>query len=325
MQNERFNFKKAKEQIDLVDYLASLGYHPSKQNDYNYWYLSPLHEEHTASFKIDRSNQTWYDHGTGQGGDLIDFIRAYHHYEFREALATLKEYLHMQDLTFKENQIQNIPYNDTVNTSSGKDKRIHILAERPVQRQYLRQYIQGRGISFLLASRYLKEVDYSLYGKTFTALGFQNDAGGYELRNKYFKGSSAPKAPTIILLNEEQKPITEQKLAVIEGFFSMLSFLELLENNPLLFEKADNILVLNSLSFLHKSQDLITAYGHTDLYLDGDNAGKKASGQTLLWSDKLRDRSVLYEGSNDLNTSVCSQKSHQKEPEEPIKSYGMRP
>jgi hypothetical protein len=39
----------------------------------DHWYLSPLREEKTPSFKVDRRINVWYDHGTGKGGDLIDF------------------------------------------------------------------------------------------------------------------------------------------------------------------------------------------------------------------------------------------------------------
>ncbi len=41
-------------QIDLVDYLYSLGYHPQKIRNYDHWYLSPLREEKEASFKVNR-------------------------------------------------------------------------------------------------------------------------------------------------------------------------------------------------------------------------------------------------------------------------------
>jgi DNA primase len=40
-------------QIDLVDYLHSLGYEPSKIRREDYWYLSPLRNEKEASFKIE--------------------------------------------------------------------------------------------------------------------------------------------------------------------------------------------------------------------------------------------------------------------------------
>jgi len=41
---EKLTCRGAK-QIDLVDYLASLGYQPQKVKNQDYWYLSPLRDE----------------------------------------------------------------------------------------------------------------------------------------------------------------------------------------------------------------------------------------------------------------------------------------
>ncbi|WP_191968022.1 CHC2 zinc finger domain-containing protein [Rhizosphaericola mali] len=320
MQNEQFNFKAAKEQIDLVYYIVSLGFQYSKQNHHDYWFKSPLHEEHTASFKVDRRRQIWYDHGTGQGGDLIDFIKAFHRCDFKESLTKLQEYLGLNPSTMEAKNKQNIEQDNFENA----DKHIHIIAERSVQKYYLRQYIQSRHISISIAEKFLKEVDYSLKERNYTALGFANNDGGYELRNKYFKGSSMPKAPTIISLTEGKNDISQQSLSVFEGFFSILSFLELLEKDKHFTEKPDSILVLNSLSFLNKSQDLILSFGQIDMYLDGDTAGKKATKHALSWSEKISDCSHLYESFKDLNTYLVPQDLQCKEQEEPKISYGLR-
>ena len=64
-------------QIDLVDYLASLEHQPQKVNSQDYWYLSPLRDEKTPSFKVNRKLNVWYDHATGKGGNLIDFGTQY--------------------------------------------------------------------------------------------------------------------------------------------------------------------------------------------------------------------------------------------------------
>ena len=49
-------------QIDMVDYLSSLGFQPTSVRGNDYWYLSPLRDEKKASFKIQRSKNVWYDH-----------------------------------------------------------------------------------------------------------------------------------------------------------------------------------------------------------------------------------------------------------------------
>ena len=70
-------------QIDLVDYLFSIGLQQKKISQENYWYLSPLHEERTASFKVNKTKNIWYDHGIGKGGKLVDFLCLYLNWKIR--------------------------------------------------------------------------------------------------------------------------------------------------------------------------------------------------------------------------------------------------
>jgi len=50
-------------QIDMVDYLSSLNHHPQRVHHQDFWYLSPLREEQTASFKVNRTLNVWFDFG----------------------------------------------------------------------------------------------------------------------------------------------------------------------------------------------------------------------------------------------------------------------
>src|SRR6185312_3257192 len=64
--------------IDLVDYLAHLGHYPRRIRQNEYWYISPLRDEKTASFKVNRKLNLWFDHGMGKGGNTVDFGISYH-------------------------------------------------------------------------------------------------------------------------------------------------------------------------------------------------------------------------------------------------------
>jgi DNA primase len=86
------SLKEFKE-IDLVEYLSSLGFKPRKVRNEDFWYLSPLREEKEASFKVNRKLNVWYDHGIGKGGNLIDFALLYHH-------CTLYEFLQKTEILF---------------------------------------------------------------------------------------------------------------------------------------------------------------------------------------------------------------------------------
>ena len=65
------NIKEAK-QIRLVEYLRIIGHSPVNARGCQYWYLSPLREERTPSFKVNDKLNEWYDLGLSAGGDIIE-------------------------------------------------------------------------------------------------------------------------------------------------------------------------------------------------------------------------------------------------------------
>ena len=69
---------------------------------------------------------------------------------------------------------------------------------RKLDSPVLLSYLQGRGINLELAKRECNEVHFENNGKRYFAIGFRNMAGGYEIRNRYFKGCIAPKDITHI-------------------------------------------------------------------------------------------------------------------------------
>jgi hypothetical protein len=97
-------------------------------------------------------------------------------------------------------------------------------------------------------------VDFELYGKKHTVIGFQNNSGGYELRSDYFKGSSSPKDVTLINQNSN-------KISVFEGFFSFLSFQSFHQGKA---QQSTNFLVLNSLAFFEKSRSVMEKYDYNE-------------------------------------------------------------
>ena len=162
-----------------------------------------------------------------------------------------------------------------------------ILDTRPLVDRVLIEYLQKRGIPLDIAQRSCREVDFRLYGKQQTVIGFPNRSGGYELRNEHFKGSSAPKDISFIDNRTEQ-------IAVFEGFFNYLSFQVINKNQQ---APMTNCLVLNSLSFLEKSRPLMEQYSLVHLILDRDAAGRASTQKALQWNrDKYIDRSDFYQG-----------------------------
>ena len=57
----------------------------------------------------------------------------------------------------------------------------------------LLSYLQERGINTALAKKECREAHFTNNGKRYFAIAFPNISGGYEIRNRYFKGCIAPK------------------------------------------------------------------------------------------------------------------------------------
>lgn len=270
------NIVQAK-QVDMVDYLSRLGHHPAKVRKDDYWYLSPLRVEKTASFKVNRKQNVWFDHALGKGGNVIDFAIQYHNCSVKEILQKLES-----NFSFHQQPaLAVVP----------EEPQIKIITEKHLQSISLLRYLKQRRIAESIAKKYCREVIFSLHDKRYTAIGFKNNDGGFELRNNWFKGSSSPKAVTSI-------ENSSADLTVFEGFFNFLSHQTIHQQQTL---SRSNFLILNSTAFFEKSRRLMEQHQHIKLFLDRDNGGQRCTKQALEWSKKYNDESHLYKGYNDLN------------------------
>ena len=275
---QRNSIAAAKE-MDMVVYLSRLGFEPAKKRHGDYWYLSPLRDEHIPSFKVNRRINRWYDHGLGKGGNLVDFGILYHRCSVSEFLKKIKD-----DLYFHQPVIHRPAKEE-------KERKITILKDFPVSSFVLLKYLEQRRIPLDIAETYCREVRYELKDKTYYGIGFKNDSGGYEIRNPYFKASSSPKDVTTF--NNGAK-----EASVFEGFTDFLSFLAIQSNKP----KADtDFLVLNSASFFEKSRHFMEQHEKIRLYLDRDTTGQSYTRYALSLNKKYKDESALYKGHKDLN------------------------
>jgi hypothetical protein len=270
--------------IDIVEYLYSLGYDAKKIKGNNYWFLSPLRKEKTASFKVDRKRNSWYDFGEGKGGNFIDFAILYYRCTVSELLAMLNgqfPLLSVSPAPVVTRDIQN---------------KIIISEVIPLGHPALLHYCSSRCIDPKIAKAYCGQAYYSNNRKRYFAICFKNCEGGYELRNAYFKGSSSPKAITLI---ENGK----SNLVVFEGFFDFLSYLILL---PSWDFPAMDCLILNSLSFFDSALSVMDRYVEVHLFLDNNAAGRKCTQKAVACNPKFKDERFRYRSHEDLNDFLCS-------------------
>jgi len=277
---QQVSLEEARE-IDLVDYLSALGYEPARIRNADYWYLSPLRNEKTPSFKVNRRLNRWFDHGLGKGGNLIDFGIAYNQCSVSDFLQKFRAGLFVhQPVLDRSFQPQQQP-----------ESRIQILRVKPLFSTTLLHYLSQRKIPLKIASEFCKEVVYELGGKQSHGIGIENNSGGYEIRSPFAKISSSPKDITVI-------DNGAKRVSVFEGFFDLLSFMAINEKEQL---DAQNNVVLNSLSLFEKARPILETHNQVSLYLDRDEAGLDLTKHALSLSEQYRDASALYSNHKDLN------------------------
>ncbi|SIR08578.1 toprim domain-containing protein [Pontibacter lucknowensis] len=292
------NIRQINDELPITDFLASQGIQPSYKRGVDWWYVSPIRApERTPSFKVNTRLNRWYDHGPGEGGKLFDLALRLH------PGATVREVIELlsgSSLPSPENVTPRLPqqpaHAQKPASLPAASPGLRILATTPLEAgNPLTTYLAQRGIPLATASPYCQAVHFSVGGREYQAVGFQNRSGGYELRNAWFKGSSSPKDVTFIDRGCG-------KLCVLEGFIDFLSLLQL---RPRLVRQA-SFLVLNSLSQLGKCQEVLGRHRQALLFLDQDTAGRKVTARIQHTHVNTRDYSAFYRDHQDLNSYLVA-------------------
>lgn len=276
--------------IPLAVFLSLLGHEPAARKGTRLWYKSPLRQEQTPSFKVDAALNCWYDFGLGKGGNIIDLAA---------------ELYQSTDLRYLMRCIANSYPVPSVQTAASSYHQRHSVPsmERfevvPLEHRALVAYLQERGIPAHIAKAKCKEAHYSVNGKSYFSVSFENVSGGWELRNRYFKGCRGRKDISYLPWARDE-PSTE--CAVFEGFIDYLSALTLD-----IISGADAI-ILNSVVNVNKAVPYLKGYPTIKCYLDNDNAGQSALAElTAIYGSAVIDRSTLYSEFNDLNDFLVNQ------------------
>ncbi len=289
MSNNKLTFNEAK-QIPITEFLAQQGVHPTNSSRHEYWYLSPFRHERTPSLKVDSNKNVWFDHGTGEGGTIVDLCAKLHQCNLHEALERLSEGggKVVADLgKVREPPRQGEHFNQAPN-------RLNVAAVRDLTNPNLLYYLTSRGISTDLAQAHCKEVLLQIGFKRYQTVGFQNRSGGWELRNSWFKGSSSPKDITLL---ESGSP----RLCVLEGFIDFLSLKQSSNADLQSIRKDAGFLILNSLAFVNKSLPLIQHANEVVVFLDNDEAGNQAKETLIRNGVHYYDAATIYSQHKDLN------------------------
>jgi hypothetical protein len=292
-------------QMPITDFLDKVGIVASYEKGENHWYISPIREpEQTPSFKVNTKLNRWYDYGIQQGGKLFDLAEKINPNLDVSSLVTKVNDIFMFEQQGLSDDFSKIHIDLTVQLEIYNPLAIVITEVRPLGgNMAISGYLQNRGVDIDLARHYCQEVYYQIGDKSYFAAGFKNRSGGYELRSQYFKGSSSPKDITHIQNGH-------RSVCVLEGFMDFLSLLTLRKDSPI----RSDFVILNSVSFVDRSMDILKNYGNVFLYLDHDSAGRKALEKYESQVLNIVDASGIYQKFKDLNEYLSDRQKVQQEP-----------
>lgn len=298
-QNIMSNFipiAEIKDQVSLISFLSKLGYEPAGKSGKEAKYLSMLRSSDTSpSLTVDDNLGVWYDHGSGKGGDIIDFAVLYwSNLNFGQVLEKIVEVYNLP--ISKEAQTQSADRARRPRVKAVKLPYYKIEDIKPLgTNQVIVDYLRSRGV-WEIANHQMREIYYYIEDekknrKSYFAIGWQNQDLAWEVRNKYFKGCLGKKSVTII----QGDP---KKLVAFEGYMNYLSWLSYHPGST------QTIIVLNSLVNLPKAIDFAKDFEQTDVYFDRDASGYSATKEFMKAVRYSTDKSTEYELYNDYNDKL---------------------
>lgn len=266
--------------MPVTDFLHKLGEKPVRQRGNEVWYHAPYRSDKTPSFCVNTKKNIWNDFGTGMGGDIF-------------TLAGLM--INSNDFMTQAKYIGEVTDNPIECSKPPKYEPEPIVPQftdvevKALGHPALLAYLRERGIPSDIATENCVEIHYRLHDKQYFAIGFSNENGGYEIRNKFFKGSIPPKAVSLIRNGSAT-------VNVYEGFMDYLSGL------TLGYGRTEDNLVLNSVANREKAYRHLDGYDQIKCWLDNDDAGKKChEALHKRYGEKVKDFSVVFRPCKDVN------------------------
>lgn len=257
----------------LLDAVRQLTNEDGVRHGVDVYFHSPLHNEHTPSFKVNTNLHKWHDFGTSQHGDVIDLIRLLNHCDYKAACLFLSQG-NFCGYVMKE--------------SLGKEKEIDV---KEITTSSLIEYATQRSVAINVLRTYCKEIHQGNY----YYIGFPSANGGWELRNPFFKGCIGRKSYSHIAMGSD-------KVMIFEGFFDFLSFRSSCDN-PF------DAIILNTTAMVNAIIPLLSQYRCVHTYLDNDQGGRSATEFLMRFRADLTDHSPNFAPYNDVNDFI-SAKSH---------------
>ena len=285
-------------QISIHDYLRRKGYDIIHQYPCDIQYIAKYRGERTGSLMVSRDGRAFHDWGSGAKGSIIDLAMTI--LGTNDVSAALRDIeVTMGSSYVPSPQASPIPY-------SSQTPKKETYRVGPLQSPGLLSYAASRGIPAEIITRMCGEVH--IYASAnqmepYRYIGWQNRAGGYELRNNT---SPAPwrkrciGTKDITIFGE----IDGSTCLVFEGFFDFLSAMAM----GWIPADGRSAIVLNSVALVKRAIPLLQRALEVHLWLDDDEPGILATTIIILHVPSAVDCTGrrLLQGKQDLNDFFLS-------------------
>lgn len=296
---------RIKQEIPLLDYFFKL----EKLNILRYERKIGKEEffafEHqkTGSIAINTRSNEWYDHSTGDGGDIIKACQKFENKTFFEAIKNL---CNNSDIVINKSTIQSTDYH------TYKIDAIYDAITHPA----LTSYLNERGLNVKSLQGFAKQIHWSKDEKKYFGIGIENMNGSFSVRSSVFKGNINGTGASFNTVGDNPTSIKIFEGLIDFGSYRTLqpqeSYIAVILNSTAnLTNKVVNKIkdCANDLSVVDKEVSLI------HLYLDNDEGGHIASKKLLDGVERAEDRSYFYTemGLNDVNDFLKAQQKVESE------------
>ena len=304
------NIKDAKS-IPLDEFLEKQGY-TGRLKAGRLWYA--IRRETTPSFVLSRDRFAWYDHGIGQGGNIIQWPIEYRNVrDVKEALGYIENVMGT-GYVFQPNNVEfkkmepELPGYKLISLSDFEPYKCRELTP-------FAKYLVSRGLNLERSAMYIQELSFhhkdDLKKKLHHGFGMPNASEGIEARSTLSGIGFKPvtvgqKDVSIIQARDTTHGTDDWHTKTWRAFYSMMDFLTYISTQD---EKPGtcNFLVIHGDGLNHKAAEYLNElpagymvhYPHIDPNGNGQRAMFELMGESRDW--RHVEISHEYEGFKDLN------------------------
>lgn len=276
--------------ISIIGWLESKGHQAKKETGSKVWFCSPSRNEQNPSFCVFKADNTYKDYGsTIPRGDILDLVREIERCDLATAMNILSD--NKEVTNYEPIEVSTEPL---ITVSHVYDSFIS---------PELIVYIKSRCIPKNVYSKHCKEVHYFFKDnpdRVYYGIGWANDAGGWEIRNKSHKYCCSPKSITTV--NNDGGTLN-----IFEGWINYLSALVYFDVERL----EGTTIVLNGLGLFYHIKDTLLQYQKINCFLDFGLGGDSVTDmvKSIVGVEKCHDHRYLHNEDEDFNDMLIRVKN----------------